>query len=270
MSDIVLDGLVHVYASGVRALDGVDLVIRPGERVGLVGQNGSGKTTLVRHLDGLLRPTEGRVSIGGVDAATRTVAQLARDVGLVFQDADRQIFASSVRAEVEFGPRNLGLRGDTLRDSVAEALAETGLEGEADTNPYDLSASRRKLLSLASVIAMRTPILVLDEPTTGQDLPGIRRVEGILQRIAGAGRTVIAVSHDMRFVAENMERVVVMRLGKVILDGTPADVFAPDAWDRLRSTYIEPPLAARVGAALGLGSTPTDRSVVEAMTGRSG
>ncbi len=268
MTGIVVEGLVHVYASGVRALDGIDLAIRPGERVALVGQNGSGKTTLVRHLDGLLRPTEGRVTVGGVDAATRTVAQLARDVGLVFQDPDRQIFASSVRAEVEFGPRNLGLRGDELRDSVAEALAETGLDREAETNPYDLAASRRKLLALASVLAMRTPVLVLDEPTTGQDLAGIGRVERILARVAAAGRTVIAISHDMRFVAENVERVVVMRTGRVILDGTPAAVFAADAWDALRSTWIEPPLAARVGARLDLGSTPTDRSLVEALAGR--
>jgi len=269
VSAIELEGLVHVYDSGVRALDGVDLTIRPGERVALIGQNGSGKTTLVRHLDGLLRPTEGRVLVGGVDASTRTVAQLAREVGLVFQDPDRQIFASSVRAEVEFGPRNLGLRGEALRQAVSDALAETGLDAEAETNPYDLAASRRKLLALASVVAMQTPVLVLDEPTTGQDLAGIRRVERIVARVADAGRTVIAVSHDMRFVAENVDRVVVMRLGSVILDGTPAEVFAEPAWELLRSTYVEPPLAARVGARLGLGSTPTDERLVEAMAVRS-
>src|SRR5687768_6897891 len=128
MIEITLEDLVHVYPVGeVRALDGIDLRIGPGERVALIGQNGSGKTTLVRHLDGLLRPAEGRVLVGGVDAAGRTVAQLARLVGLTFQDPDRQIFSSSVRAELEFGPRNLGLRGAELRTAVDEAMAATGL-----------------------------------------------------------------------------------------------------------------------------------------------
>jgi energy-coupling factor transport system ATP-binding protein len=263
VTGIRIEGLVHVYAGGVRALDGVDLAIGPGERVALIGQNGSGKTTLVRHLDGLLRPTEGRVLIGDVDTATRTVAQLARMVGLVFQDPDRQIFSSTVRAEVEFGPRNLGMRGDELRASVGEALEAAGLAGDAEANPYDLGTSRRKLLALASVLAMATPILVLDEPTTGQDLRGLARVERIIDAVASAGRTVIAISHDMRFVAEQFDRVIVMRLGRIVLDGPPAVVFAEGSWDLLRSTYVEPPLPARVGAGLGLGATPTDDRLVE-------
>jgi energy-coupling factor transport system ATP-binding protein len=260
---IALDGLAHVYPEGaVRALDGVSLLVSPGERVALIGQNGSGKTTLVRHLNGLLRPTGGSVHIGETDAATRTVAQLARTVGLVFQDPDRQIFAGSVRAEVEFGPRNLGARGPDLRAAVADALEVTGLTGEERTNPYDLGGSRRKLLALASVLAMRTPVVILDEPTTGQDARGIERVRAIVERLAHTGRTAIAISHDMRFVAETFERIVVLREGRVILDGTPAQVFGQGAWDGLRSTYLAPPLAARVGERLGLGSTPTDGAVI--------
>ena len=127
--ELRLESVSHVYQQGeVRALDEVSLTIGPGEVVALVGQNGSGKTTLVRHLNGLLRPTTGRVLVDGQDAAGRTVAQLARDVGLVFQDPDRQIFAGSVRAEVEFGPRNLGLRGDELRAAVDDAMAAVGLD----------------------------------------------------------------------------------------------------------------------------------------------
>ncbi|HEX6128762.1 MAG TPA: ABC transporter ATP-binding protein, partial [Candidatus Limnocylindria bacterium] len=179
--ELRLDGVTHVYpASGVTALEDVTLVLPPGQRVALVGQNGSGKTTLVRHLNGLLRPTSGRVLVGGQDAAERTVAQLARQVGLVFQDPSRQIFAGSVRAEVEFGPRNLGLRGAELQAAVDEALAQVGLAGEARANPYDLGESRRKLLALASVLAMDTPVLVLDEPTTGQDLRGVEIVRGVV------------------------------------------------------------------------------------------
>jgi len=271
MPEVRTEGLVHVYRDGgVRALDGVDLAIRAGERVVLVGQNGSGKTTLARHLNGLLRPTEGRVLVEGADASGMTVARLAASVGLVFQDPGRQIFASSVRAEVEFGPRNLGRSGPELSRAVDDALEAAGLRGEERTNPYDLGQSRRKLLALASVLAMRTPVLVLDEPTTGQDVRGVERVRAIVESTAAEGRTVIAISHDMRFAAEAFERVIVMRDGRIIADGPPAESFAADAWDGLRSTYLEPPLAARIGQRLRLGSTPTDASLIAAMRGSAG
>lgn len=269
MAELVVEGLVHVYPQGdVRALDGVDLRVGAGERVALIGQNGSGKTTLVRHLNGLLRPTEGRVAIDGTDASRLTVAELAARVGLTFQDPDRQIFAGSVRAEVEFGPRNLGRSGTELAAAVSAALEVTGLTGLERTNPYDLGGARRKLLAIASVLAMRTPILVLDEPTTGQDARGVARVQTIVETAAAEGRTVIAISHDMRFVAETFERVVAMRAGRIVLDGTPAEVFARSSWDALRSTYLEPPLAATVGERLGLGSTPTDAALIAALLGR--
>ncbi len=271
MTEVAVEGLVHVYPEGaVRALDGLDLVFPAGQTTAVVGQNGSGKTTLVRHLNGLLRPTDGRVLVEGQDARGQTVAALAHRVGLVFQDPDRQIFAGSVRAEVEFGPRNLGLRGAELERAVGTALEAVGLAGDERTNPYDLGYSRRKLLALASILAMQTPIVVLDEPTTGQDARGVERVAAIVADLAAAGRTVVAISHDMRFVAEHFERIVVMRAGRIILDGPPATVFAEASWPTLASTYLEPPYAARVGVRLGLGPTPTDASVVEALraTGR--
>ncbi|HEY3522370.1 MAG TPA: ABC transporter ATP-binding protein [Candidatus Limnocylindrales bacterium] len=266
---IELHDLVHVYEGGTRALDGVSLSIPEGQAVGIVGQNGSGKSTLVRHLNGLLRPTDGGLQIDGVDLASRRVAQLAAIVGLAFQDPDRQIFAGSVRSEVAFGPRNLGRAGADVDASVREALVAVGLEDDAATNPYDLGYSRRKLLAIASILAMETPIVVLDEPTTGQDARGVARVGAIVRSLSQAGRTVIAISHDMRFVAETFERVVVMRSGRIVLDGTPTDVFAEANWDTLASTFLEPPLAARVGARLGLGSTPTEGSLVAALAGGS-
>lgn len=268
MPDLALESVVHVYPRGmVRALDGVDLLIAAGERIALVGQNGSGKTTLVRHLNGLLRPTSGRVLLDDVDLAQRTVAQLARSVGLVFQDPTSQIFAGSVRAEVEFGPRNLGVGGALLGEAVDEALEAVGLQAEGRTNPYDLGSSRQKLLALASVLAMRTPILVLDEPTTGQDLRGVAIVHAVIEAARTAGRTVLAISHDMEFVASTFDRVVVMRAGTLILDGPPTSVFAEPAWETLRSTYLEPTLAAKVGARLSLGATPTDAALIEALRG---
>ena len=261
-------GLVHVYPEGTLALDGVDLAIETGELVAIVGQNGSGKSTLVRHLNGLLRPTAGTVEILGEDAAGLRVAALAARVGLAFQDPDRQIFAGRVRAEVAFGPRNMGLRGEALETAVRDALAAVGLAAELDANPYDLGYSRRKLLAIASVLAMRTPIVILDEPTTGQDLRGVGRVRAIVDGLVAEGRTVIAISHDMRFVAETFRRVVVMRAGRLVIDGTPAAVFAQPSWPALVATYLEPPLAARVGARLGLGDTPTETALVDALAAR--
>ena len=266
---IEVEGLVHVYPDGTRAVDGIDLTIRSGERLAIVGQNGSGKSTVVRHFNGLLRPTAGRVLVGGADSAGRRVADLARTVGLAFQDPDRQIFAGNVRSEVSFGPRNTGLRGADLAAAVNRALALAGLEGEEAANPYDLGYSRRKLLALASVIAMETPMVVLDEPTTGQDARGLDRIQRIVAELSSAGRTVVAISHDMRFVAESFERVVVMREGRIVLDGTPAEAFAESAWPTLASTYLEPPLAARVGARLGLGSVPTEAALVAALAPRN-
>jgi energy-coupling factor transport system ATP-binding protein len=267
---IRVEDLVHVYPGGTRAVDGVSLEIPSGQRVAIVGQNGSGKSTLVRHFNGLLRPTEGRVFVDGVDAATLRVAELAQRVGLAFQDPDRQIFAGRVRAEIAFGPRNLGRRGAELDAAIDAALASAGLEADAAANPYDLGFSRRKLLSLASILAMATPVVVLDEPTTGQDARGVARVEAIVAGLGDAGRTVVAISHDMRFVAEAFERVIVMRAGLVVLDGSPAEVFAEAAWETLASTYLEPPLAARAGARMELGSTPTEAALVRALQTRAG
>jgi energy-coupling factor transport system ATP-binding protein len=265
MTTLRLDGVGFVYPDGTRALRGVDLTIEPGVAVAIVGQNGSGKSTLVRHLNGLFRPTEGRVLHDGRDVAARRVAALAASVGIVFQNPDRQIFASKVRDEVAFGPRMLGRSASEVAAAVDEALSAVGLRDVANENPYDLGFSRRKLLAIASVMAMATPVLVLDEPTTGQDARGIARVRRVVADVVGSGRTVIAISHDMRFVAETFGRVVVMAAGRVTLDGTPAEVFAEPAWPTLAATYVEAPFAARVGARLGLGSTPTDAALVDAL-----
>ncbi len=265
---IALEGLGFVYPDGHRVLAAVDLAIGVGETIALVGQNGSGKSTLVRHLNGLLRPTEGRVLLDGRDIAGTSVGSLAAHVGLLFQNPDRQLFEERVRDEVAFGPRNLGRRGDDLDAVVADALETVGLGDLDDANPFVLGQSRRKLVALASILAMRTPIVVLDEPTTGQDLRGVARVRTIVAALAAEGRTVITISHDMRFVAETFRRVVVMRAGRIVLDGTPAEVFGEASWEMLASTYLEPPLAARVGARLGLGSTPTETSLVAALQAR--
>jgi energy-coupling factor transport system ATP-binding protein len=267
---IELEDVSFAYPDGTRALESVGLRIEPGDVVAIAGQNGSGKSTLVRHLNGLLRPTAGRVLLDGLDIRKLHVAKLAGRVGLVFQNPDRQLFAGRVSSEVAFGPRNLGLRGAALEGRVAAALETVGLAGEAATNPYDLGYSRRKLLALASVLAMETPILILDEPTTGQDARGVARVRAVIAAAAAQGRTVMAISHDMRFAAECFRRVIVMRAGRVVLDGPPDVVFGESSWPELRATYLEPPLPAVVGARLGLGSTPTSDALVGALAKSGG
>lgn len=262
---IAFEGVSFVYPDGTRALEEVSLRIEPGETVAVIGQNGSGKSTLVRHVNGLLRPTAGRILLDGRDIRPIHVARLAGLVGLAFQNPDRQLFAGRVSAEVAFGPRNLAVRGAALDERVRVALEEVGLAAEAATNPYDLGYSRRKLLALASVLAMRTPILVLDEPTTGQDSRGVARVREVVARAGGEGRTVVAITHDMEFAAGHFGRVVVMRDGRIVADGSLADVLAADRAAMLASTGLVPPVAARVGGRLGLGSTPTLAALLAAL-----
>jgi len=218
------EALAFDYPDGTRALDGVDLTIRAGERVAIVGRNGSGKTTLVRTWNGLARPTRGRVAVDGQPTTGRHVAALARWVGLTFQDPDRQIFARTCRDEVAFGARNVGLAGAALEAAVTESLQAVGLAEQAGANPYDLGPSRRRMLALASVLAMRTPIIVLDEPTMGLDVDEQARVASIVERLSVAGRTVVAISHDPRFVRSSFDRAVVLESGHVTADGPPSSI----------------------------------------------
>jgi energy-coupling factor transporter ATP-binding protein EcfA2 len=262
--DLEVQGLRFAYPSGPAVLDGVDLAIPGGQVVGLVGPNGSGKTTLARHLVGLLRPDAGRLLVHGHDIASRRVAELASIVALGFQDPDRQVFSRRVRDEVAFGPRQLGVAADVRAGVVEAALAETGLTDAADRHPQDLGVAARKLLAIASLLAMGTPVLVLDEPTVGLDAAGVERVRGIVNRLRASGRTALLVSHDLRFVAEVADRVVVLDEGRVRLDGSPADVFAEARWPLLREVGLEPPAAALLGARLGLGSTPTEAALLAA------
>ncbi len=262
---IAARGVAHRYPGGPEVLHCADLVVQPGETVAIVGQNGSGKTTLVKHLDGLLRPDSGCVEIGGSDIRSIPVGTLARTVGFVFQNPDDQLFNRSVEREVAFGPHNLGLESRLARELVGRALELAGLASVRTVNPYDLGLSVRKLVALASVLAMEPPALVLDEPTTGQDGPGVARIGGIVDAYRRAGRTVIAITHDMEFAAGHFERIVAMREGEIVADASPAEIFVPGREALLASTGLAAPVAARLGARLGLGSTPTPSSLLAAL-----
>ena len=253
---VELDDVRFSYPDGVEALRSVSLRIEPGEAVAIVGQNGSGKTTLVKHLNGLLRPTSGRVLLGGSDATSESISRLAETVGFVFQNPDDQLFERSVEREASFGPRRMGLPADTVTRLVDQAIELAGLSGVRATNPYDLDLSTRKLVGLASVLATDPAVVVLDEPTTGQDGPGVARVGRIVDAIRTAGKSVIAITHDMEFAAGHFGRIVVMRRGEVAADGPPSSVFGPSNLDLLASTGLRPPPAARVAAAIGIPMVP--------------
>jgi energy-coupling factor transporter ATP-binding protein EcfA2 len=255
---IAIEDLVHRYPTGIEALRGVSLTIEPGSSVAILGQNGSGKTTLVKHLNGLLRPAEGRLLIDGEPTAGQSIARLAGTVGFVFQNPDDQLFERSVEREVAFGPRNLGIPAAEIGALVASSLAAVGLGEERTTNPYDLDLSRRKLVALAGVLATNPAVLVLDEPTTGQDADGVAMVGAVVEAFGAAGRSVVAITHDMEFAATHFGRVIVLREGLVIADGPPASVFAPGNHDLLTSTGLTPPPAARIAARLGLSAVPVD------------
>jgi len=205
---IALELVSHRYADGTPGLDDVSLAVGPAEVVAVTGPTGSGKSTLVRHLNGLLRPSAGRVLLDGEDTAPLRVAQLSRRVGVAFQEPDRQLFCRSVRAEVAFGAAGPAAVGD--------ALALTGLSGVAERHPYDLGYSRRKLVAIAAVLAMATPIVVLDEPTTGQDRPGVDRLADLVAELRRRGRTVILVSHDPEFVARTCDRTIRLAAGRLV------------------------------------------------------
>jgi len=260
--NITVTDLTFTYPSGVQALSGVTLTIPSGEAAAIVGENGAGKTTLVKHFNGLLKPTSGTVTVGEWDTRQYTVAKLASRVGYVFQNPDDQLFERAVIKEASFGPKNLGRSAEEAAAAAREALASVGLEGEADKHPYDLHLSQRKLLALAAVLAMRTPVVVLDEPTTGQDGRGIARIAAIVDRLKSERRTVVTITHDIDFAAENFDRVIVMARGKVIADGSARDVLSQT--DALRSAEVEPPQLARLARSLGLPATPlTPQELVE-------
>jgi energy-coupling factor transporter ATP-binding protein EcfA2 len=255
---IEIDGVVHRYPSGVEAVRSITIRFEPGEAVAILGQNGSGKTTLVKHLNGLLRPDAGEVRLDGRSTHDQRIDQLAATVGFVFQNPDEQLFERSVEREVGFGPRNLGFTADRVEQLVDIALSATGLSADRTTNPYDLDLSRRKLVALASVLAMDPAVLVLDEPTTGQDAEGIERIGAVVRAWRAAGRTAVAITHDMEFAASTFKRIVVMRRGQVIADGPPSQILSAGNAGLLETTGLTPPPAARVAGALGLPGAPAD------------
>ncbi|MCK4424102.1 ATP-binding cassette domain-containing protein [Candidatus Bathyarchaeota archaeon] len=207
------------YPNGVDALRGVSLTVQDGEFIAVMGQNGAGKTTLVKHFNGLLKPTRGSVLIDGVDTRKASVATLSRKVGLVFQNADHQLFSETVEDEVAFALKNFGFKENTVKKRVTWALNLLGLTQYKKNSPFMLSGGERKRVALASVLAWNPRILILDEPTIGQDHQQKEKLLQFILQMKTQRKTIIIVTHDVEFVAECDPRVLLMHQGKIVADG---------------------------------------------------
>lgn len=246
---IEVESLTHTYPNGVKALTGASLTIREGEFVAVVGQNGSGKTTLVKHFNGLLMPTEGQVLVEGQGTRNQTVGQLGKAVGYVFQNPDHQIFAETVFDEVAFAPRNHGLAEAEVRERVQDALAAVGLAGRDQEDPFSLTKGERQRVAVASILAQRPPVIILDEPTTGLDYQETCSMMELVKQLNEQGHTIIAVTHTMWVVAAYAHRVVVVHDGRILLDGPTREVMARE--EELRVASLKPSQIVRLGNRLG-------------------
>jgi energy-coupling factor transporter ATP-binding protein EcfA2 len=261
---IQIRDLWYRYDGESDALCGISLDIEDGDLLALVGQNGSGKTTLAKHFNGLLKPTRGTVRVYGQDTAELRVGQLARQVGYVFQNPDHQIFSPTVREEIAFGPKNLGLAPDEVDRRITETLARFRLEAYADVPPALLGYGLRRQVGVAAVYAMYPRVFVLDEPTAGLDWQGVQELMALLGDMNAEGHTIILITHDMRLVAAHARRIVVLHKGQMIASGDTPSVF--QRTDLLVSADIELPQIAQLArqlASLGL-EMPQDVLTVRA------
>jgi cobalt/nickel transport system ATP-binding protein len=247
MSVPVLDvrGLAFAYPDGHQALFGVDLHVHRGERVALLGPNGAGKTTLVLQLNGILRAGAGSVAVSGLPVEDKNILEIRRRVGVVFQDPDDQLFMPTVRDDVAFGPRNLGLKGADLDRRVADALEQVGMNDFADRPPHHLSFGQRRRVAIATVLAMQPEILVMDEPSSNLDPASRREIAEIVRSLDG---TMLMVTHDLPYAVELCERSVILSGGVIAADGATTDLLA-DA-ELMRTHRLELPFGydlARLG-----------------------
>ncbi|MFQ6068292.1 MAG: energy-coupling factor ABC transporter ATP-binding protein [Candidatus Bathyarchaeia archaeon] len=253
---IEVKDVYFTYPSDVKALKGVSLTIRDGEFIAIMGQNGAGKTTLVKHFNGLLKPTKGEVLVDGVNTKTISVAKLARKVGFVFQNPDNQLFCETVEEEVAFALKNFGFKETTLKQRVSWALNLLGLTEYRKTSPFMLSGGERKRVALASVLAWNPKVVVLDEPTIGQDHQQKEKLRQFIIQLNMQGKTVVVVTHDVEFVAECNPRVVLMSEGKIVADGVSKKVLTDI--ERLTKASVVPPQITQIFMGLTNFELPVD------------
>jgi energy-coupling factor transport system ATP-binding protein len=241
---IEVDGVRFSYPSGVEALKGVSMKIADGEFIAIMGQNGAGKTTLVKHFNGLLKPSQGRVLVDGTDTTKTSVAKLARNVGFVFQNPDHQLFCETVEEEIAFALRNFGFKEGVIEKRITWALNLLSLSQYRKTSPFMLSGGERKRVALASVLAWDPRILILDEPTIGQDHEQKEKLRQFILQMRTQDKTIIMVTHDVEFVAECNPRVLLMLDGEVIADGEAQKTLTDSV--TLEKASIVPPQIAQI------------------------
>jgi energy-coupling factor transport system ATP-binding protein len=253
---IAVEDIHFTYRGGVDALRGVSLTIEDGEFVAIMGPNGAGKTTLVKHFNGLLKPTKGRVLVDEVDTRKTSVAKLARDVGFVFQNPDNQLFSETVEEEIAFALRNFGFKKNTLLKRVTWALNLLGLTEYRKTSPFMLSGGERKRVALASVLAWDPKVVVLDEPTIGQDYKQKEKLRQFIIQLNTQGKTVVVVTHDVEFVADSNPRIILMAEGEIIADDNASDVLTNVGV--LTKASIIPPQVTQIFMGLSEYGLPSD------------
>jgi energy-coupling factor transport system ATP-binding protein len=263
-SALRLDGVGFSYGA-VQALTDVSFTVAPGERVALLGRNGAGKSTLVRLVTGLLAPDSGTIWVGDWDTRGLAPEDLAGRVASVFQHADQQLFARTVREDVRFGPRALGFSARDVARRADEALESLDLTAHADEHPYDLSPALRKVAALAGALALEPALLVLDEPTAGLDRGWRARVAVALAERADGGAALLVVTHDLAFAAETLERALVLDGGRLVCDEALGGLLTSDA--RLAPLGLLPPAAAALSEGLSLPGRPVrERDVAHTLT----
>jgi len=247
LSHVRVEDLCYRHEDGSEVFENLNLEIKHGEFLALLGHNGAGKTTLAGHLIGFYRPASGRVFLNGKDISRYSTAQLSKQVGYLFQNPDSQIFTDSVFEEVRFGLKNLGVPDEEIKRKVNSALEMMELSAYRNRHPHALSRGQRQRLAVASILALEPDLLVLDEPTTGQDRGHIRKFLDKIRELNRLGKTVILITHDMELAAEYAERAVVMKKGKILLDGTTAEVFSSP---EMSAAGLIPPLPLRLALDL--------------------
>jgi len=238
---IRIENLSYQYGNGNKVLKNINLNIKKGEFAAIIGKNGSGKTTLMKHLNGLLKPSEGEITVCGMDAAKTKTSVLAGKIGFLFQNPDHQIFCNTVYDEIAFGLKNMGTDVNIIDKLVIEAATRVGLQNYLQSDPFNLSKGQRQRVALASVLAMKTEILVLDEPTTGQDYSEGLEIMEIVSELNLQGITVIMVTHDMELVALYAKRVIVVQNGTILEDGPAKEILSRE--DSLAQSNLTSPQA---------------------------
>jgi energy-coupling factor transporter ATP-binding protein EcfA2 len=251
-----VEHITHRYPEGTQALSDVHCSIRRGEFVAILGQNGSGKTTLVKHLNGILTPTIGDIRLSRQSLRGRSPAHLSRLVGLVFQNPDHQIFAERIRDEVAFGPRLLGLPEGEIAHRVDEALEAVDLAGAGDLDPFTLTKGGRQRVAVASTLATKPEVVILDEPTTGLDHRELEGMMALIQRLNRSGHTILIVTHAMAVAAAYARRVILMRDGRIVRDGPTREIFSDES--SLVELGLRPPLVVQVANRLGVPALTLD------------